>query len=44
MSGLLNWVPVVETVPGLPGGAALARAGRYLGTVTTLLSKLPFGR
>ena len=44
ISGLLNWVPVVETVPGLPGGAALARAGRYVGTVTTLLSKLPFGR
>ncbi len=42
--GLLHWVPVVESVPGLPGGAALARAGRYLGGITNLISKLPFRR
>jgi hypothetical protein len=42
IQGLLHWLPVLETVPGLPGGATLGRAGRYLGTVSTLLSRLPF--
>lgn len=40
--GLLHWLPVLETVPGLPGAATLGRAGRYLGTVSSLLSRLPF--
>lgn len=44
VTGLLQWLPVVEQVPGLPGGAALARAGKYLAGVTSLLSKLPFRR
>lgn len=44
LPGLLPWIEVVEAVPGLPGGAVLARAGRYLGTVSRLLSRLPFNR
>ncbi|MDQ1249092.1 MAG: hypothetical protein QG597_3466 [Actinomycetota bacterium] len=42
IQGLMHWLPVLETVPGLPGAATLGRAGRYLGTVSTLLSRLPF--
>jgi hypothetical protein len=44
LPGLLHWVPVVESVPGLPGGRTLGRAGRYLGAVTSLWSKLPLTR
>ncbi len=44
LPGLLHWVPVVESTPGLPGGRTLARAGRYLGSVSSLWSKLPFTR
>jgi hypothetical protein len=44
LPGLLPWIEVVEAVPGLPGGAVLARAGRYLGTVSKLLARLPFNR
>lgn len=39
--GLLRWVAVVEEVPSLPGGATLARAGRYLAGISSLVSRLP---
>ena len=34
----LRWVAVVEEVPSLPGGATLARAGRYLAGISSLVS------
>jgi hypothetical protein len=39
--GLLRLAPVLEQVPGIPGGAALRAAARYLGGLGRLLGRLP---
>jgi hypothetical protein len=39
--GLLRLAPVLEQVPGIPGGAALRAAARYLGGLGQLLGRLP---
>lgn len=39
--GLLSLMPIVEAVPGLPGGPALRAAGRYLGGAGRLVRRLP---
>ena len=39
--GLLALAPLVEAVPGLPGGASLGTAARYLGGVGRLARRLP---
>lgn len=40
-AGLLELAPVLEGVPGLPGGPALKAAARYLGGVGRLVRRLP---
>lgn len=42
--GLLALAPIVDTVPGLPGGPALRLAARHLGSAGRLVGRLPFGR
>ncbi len=42
LTGLLALAPVIENVPGIPGGAALRTASKYLGGVSRLLGKLPW--
>jgi hypothetical protein len=42
LPGLLRMAPVVEHVPGIPGGAALRAASKYLGGVSRLLGRLPW--
>lgn len=44
MTGLMRWLPVLEQVPGLPAAAALGRAAKYVSAVSSVLSKLRFGR
>lgn len=44
MSGLMRWLPVLEQVPGLPAAAALGKAAKYVAAVSSVLSKLRFGR
>lgn len=39
--GLMRLAPVVEQVPGIPGGAGLRAATRYLGGVGRILGRLP---
>jgi hypothetical protein len=39
--GLLALVPVLDAVPGLPGGAALAAGARYLSGLTRFVRRLP---
>ncbi|MGN6244976.1 MAG: maleylpyruvate isomerase N-terminal domain-containing protein [Motilibacteraceae bacterium] len=39
--GLLGLVPVLDAVPGLPGGAALAAGARYLSGLTRFVRRLP---
>lgn len=39
--GLLSLVPVLDAVPGLPGGAALAAGARYLSGLTRFVRRLP---
>ncbi|MGN6330920.1 MAG: maleylpyruvate isomerase N-terminal domain-containing protein [Motilibacteraceae bacterium] len=39
--GLLALVPVLDGVPGLPGGAALAAGARYLSGLTRFVRRLP---
>ena len=41
VSGLLALAPLVESVPGLPGGASLGAAARYLGGASRLARHLP---
>jgi Mycothiol maleylpyruvate isomerase N-terminal domain len=41
VSGLLALAPIVEAVPGLPGGAALGGAARHLRGAGRLLRRLP---
>ena len=42
--GLLALAPLVEQVPGIPGGAALNASMRAVSAVGSLLRRLPFGR
>ena len=42
--GLLALAPLVEQVPGIPGGAALRASMRAVSAVGSLLRRLPFGR
>ena len=44
MTGLMRWLPVLEQVPGLPAAAALGKAAKYVSAVSSVLSKLRFGR
>lgn len=44
MTGLMRWLPVLEQVPGLPAAAALGKAAKYVAAVSSVLSKLRFGR
>lgn len=44
MTGLMRWLPVLEGVPGLPAAAALGKAAKYVAAVSSVLSKLRFGR
>jgi hypothetical protein len=39
--GLLALAPIVEAVPGIPGGAALKTAARYVGGIGRLVQRLP---
>ena len=39
--GLMALAPIVEAVPGIPGGAALKTAARYVGGVGRLVQRLP---
>jgi hypothetical protein len=41
VGGLLALAPIVEAVPGLPGGAALRTAVRNLRSVSRLVRRLP---
>ena len=41
MAGLLALAPIVEAVPGLPGGPALRVAVRNLRSVSRLLRRIP---
>jgi uncharacterized protein (TIGR03083 family) len=41
VAGLLELAPVLENVPGLPGGPALRTTARYLGGVGRLVRRLP---
>lgn len=40
-AGLMALAPIVEAVPGLPGGGPLRAAARYVGGVGRLVSRLP---
>ena len=40
-AGLMALAPIVEAVPGIPGGAALTTAARYVGGVGRLVQRLP---
>ena len=42
--GLMALAPLVEQVPGIPGGAALNASMRAVSAVGSLLRRLPFGR
>lgn len=42
--GLLALAPLVEQVPGIPGGGALRASMRAVSAVGSLLRRLPFGR
>ena len=42
--GLLALAPLVEQVPGIPGGAALSASMRAVSAVGSLLRRLPFAR
>ena len=42
--GLLGLAPLVEQVPGIPGRTALVAGLRAIGTVNSLLRRLPFSR
>ena len=39
--GLMALAPIVEAVPGIPGGAALKTAARYVGGIGRLMQRLP---
>lgn len=41
LAGLMRLAPVLEQVPGIPGGAALRTASRAIGGVGRLLGRLP---
>jgi hypothetical protein len=41
VGGLLALTPIVEAVPGLPGGAALRAAVRNVRSVSRLVRRLP---
>jgi uncharacterized protein (TIGR03083 family) len=41
IAGLLALVPIVEAVPGLPGGAAMRAAARNVAGLTRLVRRLP---
>lgn len=44
MTGLMRWLPVLEGVPGLPAAGALGKAAKYVAAVSSVLSRLRFGR
>ena len=39
--GLMALAPIVEAVPGIPGGAALKTAARYVGGIGRLVQRVP---